>query len=297
MLIADYHDQFAELYDTFYQSRDVQAEARLAVDLLELDGWHRPRRRVLDFGCGTGAHVLAFAALGIDTVGFDPSPAMIARARQKRPARPAATVRFETGTFAEFFGYLNGTEFDGAVSFFNALNCVRSEEAMVTHLRLIRSRLVTGARALMDVWNGSAVLADAPRSCLRRFPMPGKTAGQVVRITEPQLDRGSQTCTLRYRVFTRPEYTNLAEDPRYDGPRVDSHNSERPGPADAIEDSAVAEPGEFESIHELKFLTPAQYRELFAAAGFAVAEEFPKNKPGQCITDHDWYISYLLRGS
>ena len=263
MSIADYHEEFAALYDTFYRARDVASEARLAARLLGLDERGDPVAHVLDFGCGTGSHALAFAQAGIAATGFDVSPAMITRAQCKEPAPRSASVRFESGTFADFCGRLNGARFDGAVSFFNVLNCLDSPGAMLAHLRLLRSKLCDDASLLVDVWNGMAVLCDEPRPHVRHYGVDGKPNCEIVRITVPELDRISQVCMLSYRILTL--------------------------------DRATAGFTEFESVHTLRFLTPVQYRHLFELAELTLVDEFPSGYPGKPITEHDWYISYLLR--
>src|SRR5689334_18858686 len=40
------------------------------------------RRRILDFGCGPGRDLAAFAALGHEAVGLDGAPSFVAMARQ-----------------------------------------------------------------------------------------------------------------------------------------------------------------------------------------------------------------------
>jgi ubiquinone/menaquinone biosynthesis C-methylase UbiE len=52
----------------------------LAAWLAEAAG---PGARALDLGCGTGSHALALAARGLDVVGVDFVPGMLARAGQK----------------------------------------------------------------------------------------------------------------------------------------------------------------------------------------------------------------------
>jgi SAM-dependent methyltransferase len=263
MPIADYHEEFAAVYDTFYSARDVVGEARFATDLLELDGGRGKDVHILDLGCGTGSHVLAFAEAGIAATGFDISPAMITRARAKRPTADSAPVRFETGTFTDFCRRLDGTRFDGAVSFFNVLNCMVTPGAMLEHLRLLHSRLADGARCLIEVWNGAAVFVDEPHPDVRHYSVDNEPSREMVRITMPELDRINQICMLRYRVLTL--------------------------------DRATAGFTEFESVHTLRFLTPVQYRHLFELADLAVVDEFPKGRLGTPINDHDWYISYLVR--
>lgn len=263
MSIADYHEDFAALYDTFYRARDVASEARSAATLIGLTDTRAVGARVLDFGCGTGSHVLCLAQSGIAATGFDPSPAMIARARSKRPPPDSAPVRFETGEFSDFCRLLGGARFDGAVSFFNVLNCMDSPEAMLSHLRLLRERLADGAKLFIEVWNGAAVFADEPRPDVRHHCLEDRPTCELVRITVPDLDRIRQTCTLRYRILTL--------------------------------DRATAGFTEFESVHTLRFLTPVHYRHLFELAEFAIVDEFPHGNPGKPITEHDWYISYIVR--
>lgn len=263
MPIADYHEQFASIYDTMYSARDVEGEVRFACEMLELDGRFGSRPHVLDFGCGTGSHVLAFGRRGVRATGLDISPAMIARANDKRLGPDSAEVAFHAGRLDDPDGPLNGSTFDGAVSFFNVLNCMESADVMLTHLREIRDRLAAGGRLLVEVWNGAAVFVDEPHPDVRHFPTGVDGESETVRITLPDVDRVNQRCTLRYRVLTL--------------------------------DRPAGRYREFESLHQLHFLTPVQYRHLFALAGLSILDEFAKGRPGVPITEHDWYICYLVR--
>jgi len=67
------------------------------------------RGRVLEVGCGTGEHALMVAALGLPTVGIDPSPTAIEIARDKARERDLK-VRFLLGNALEL-GEL-GEQFD-----------------------------------------------------------------------------------------------------------------------------------------------------------------------------------------
>ncbi len=259
MPLSDYHERFAAVYDLFYARRDVATEARFAADLLGLRGG----RHVLDFGCGTGAHVLAFGALGIKATGFDRSEAMIAQARAKVALPDSAAVTFADGTLASFCHGLNGVCFDGVVSFFNVLNCIETPREMVEDLTLLRSRLAPGAKMLIDVWNGAAVFVNEPRPDVKHYRNPDDPQRETVRITVPDLDRVNQCCALRYRVLDLDRRTGSFT--------------------------------EFESVHRLRFLTPVQYRHLFELAELAIVDEFPKGRPQTPVTEDEWYISYLVR--
>ena len=263
MSLVDYHEQFAAVYDTFYKGRPVDEEVAFAAELLQLNGNGGASREVLDFGCGTGSHVLSFARRGVPAVGFDASEAMIAQASAKAPETGAASVRFATGQFDRCFANGHPHHVAGAVSFFNVLNCMDTPTEMLLNLRLIRDVLEPGSLFLAEVWNGAAVFADAPRPDVRHYAVEGAPASEVVRITAPELDRVNQRCTLRYRVLTLNRATGSFT--------------------------------EFESVHTLRFLTPVQYRHLFELADLTLVDEFPKGRPETPVTVHDWYISYLVR--
>lgn len=258
----DYHEQFAAVYDTFYRRRDVGGEVSLGIELLGLSRRDGDRPRVLDFGCGTGSHVLEFARRDVAATGFDISEAMVAEAQHKTRSAPEVDAAFAHGDFDAFCASEGLHRFDGAVSYFNVLNCMTSADAMLRHLERLRGLLVPGGRLMIDVWNGAAVYADEPRPDVRHFRDDHDANVERIRITIPTVDRIEQRCTLQYRVLTLN---------RGDGRFC-----------------------EFESVHRLHFLTPAQYRHLFSLSGLTLMDEFPKGRPGTPISDRDWYITYLV---
>lgn len=84
------YDAWAEWYDVFYSTAGVD-DIEFYVDLAVRSGGP-----VLEIGCGTGRVSLPIAAAGVDVVGVDFAPAMLARARE----RSAATE--DTGGAVEF---------------------------------------------------------------------------------------------------------------------------------------------------------------------------------------------------
>lgn len=61
----------------------------------------RPRMRILEIGCGTGAVTERLVALGAQVTALDQSPEMLERARRRLAGAPPAAVRWMERTAAE----------------------------------------------------------------------------------------------------------------------------------------------------------------------------------------------------
>ena len=74
----DAYHRIANIYDVVVEP--VLRSARL----LAVQMWPpNPEQSVLDIGCGTGSQLDLYRRIGCKIAGIDPSPAMVARARQK----------------------------------------------------------------------------------------------------------------------------------------------------------------------------------------------------------------------
>jgi SAM-dependent methyltransferase len=113
-------DLIAADYDRNWTLSDAGVAQRDAV----WRHWGRLFRRgdnVLDLGCGTGADALRLKNMGVNVVGIDASHEMVRIARSR-----GVDARF--GSIEEIAG-LEGS-FDGIISNFGALNCVRDVGAL-----------------------------------------------------------------------------------------------------------------------------------------------------------------------
>ena len=81
----------AEAKEEFFHSGRVHAEHMLHSCRAHIDATFAPQR-VLDFGCGVGRVLIAFAALTREAVGMDVAPTMLAEARKNCELRAAANV-------------------------------------------------------------------------------------------------------------------------------------------------------------------------------------------------------------
>jgi SAM-dependent methyltransferase len=138
-------DEMAATYDTAFTETAVGRALRDVV-WSRFDALFGPSERILELGCGTGEDAVRLASTGRSVVATDASPRMIQIAGHKS-ASHGLTSRIELHCAPmEQLGSLNGGErFDGVLSNFGAINCVRDLPGLIAD---IAQRLRPGAGLL-----------------------------------------------------------------------------------------------------------------------------------------------------
>jgi len=154
--------------------------AAYGVDLLDLLA-AKTGERVLDLGCGTGDHVHALRARGVDAVGVDASAEMIARALVKFPEATLRVADARSLGFAE--------EFDAVIS--NAvLHWVPEADAVAVS---VAAALKPGGRLVAELGGAGNIATiaggiDALRAARGLPPAPPlwyfPTVGQYAAVLE-----------------------------------------------------------------------------------------------------------------
>jgi SAM-dependent methyltransferase len=127
----------AELYDIAF-GWDIGGEVDWLLERLGPDC-----ASVLEPGCGSGRVLHAFAKRGLDVVGIDSSPTMVALARQRLRSRGVVHV-------ADMIDFDLGRTLDGAVAPINTLLYLSLEE-LQRHFDAMARHLEPGARYLVQV--------------------------------------------------------------------------------------------------------------------------------------------------
>lgn len=119
-------------------------------------------QNVLDLGCGTGLLCNAYAAQGHSVTGVDPTPAMLAVARQKPHGNAITWMQADAQTFHA------DTHFDLIIMTGHAFQVLLEDADVLAALSTIRRRLAPSGRAVFESrnpaidwaaeWNGTFAL-------------------------------------------------------------------------------------------------------------------------------------------
>jgi SAM-dependent methyltransferase len=189
-----YGPELARLYDEFYATKPYAEEARFVSERLTAAGVP-PKGRVLDLACGTGSHALELAALGYQVVGVDIAEGMLEEARRKASAR-GLQVEF----LCQDLRQLDVEEgaYDAAVCLFDSLGYLLTDAAISDALGRINRSLKPAGTFVVEAWHGAAMLSGYDEVRVRRLDLP---TGEVVRVSETEIDVESESATVSYTIF------------------------------------------------------------------------------------------------
>ncbi|HVO49252.1 MAG TPA: class I SAM-dependent methyltransferase [Steroidobacteraceae bacterium] len=197
---------YARYYDLLYRDKDYAGEADYARKQLAR---HAPAaRRLLELGCGTGAHAALLAGAGYEIHGIDQSDEMLERARARLAQLPpalGARARFER---ADMRGFALPQRFDAALALFHVVSYQRTNEDLCSAFRCVRQHLLPNGVFLFDCWYGPAVLTDRPAVRIRR--LEDDLVG-VMRLAEPVMHPNENVVDVNYEVHVRDKASGMVE--------------------------------------------------------------------------------------
>src|SRR5258706_11290956 len=113
-------DAYARYYDLLYHDKDYAAEAAyVASNIRKL---FPQATRILELGCGTGAHAEQLARLGFSVHGIDLSEIMLARAEVRKAALPANLAERLSFRHGDVRTVRTGEYYDAVISLFHVLS-------------------------------------------------------------------------------------------------------------------------------------------------------------------------------
>jgi ubiquinone/menaquinone biosynthesis C-methylase UbiE len=181
--VAAAFDAVAPRYDVTWTHSVVGRIQRESV-WRAIDGVFMPGGQILDLGCGTGIDAAYLARAGHQIHAIDLSPAMLHSARRRLNGEGLTNeVTLELGALEDLPQLTELRPFDGAISNFGAINCVKNLREVALRLaELIRpgGRLVICSIGRFCVWESLWYLVHArPGKAFRRWS--GSAAAEVGR--------------------------------------------------------------------------------------------------------------------
>lgn len=198
---------YAQVYDLLYRDKDYAAECRYVLSLLDAHG--RTASRILDVGCGTGAHAEQFARLGHEVFGVDHSADMLVQAERRRLAMPEnlrTRLKFETGDLRELD---LGQKFDTVTALFHVMSYQAGEGDLEAAIAALGRHLESGGVLVFDFWYGPGVQADPPSV---RERQAGDGAISVRRIAQPRLDSRRHQVEVEFTLQVRERETGVVNE-------------------------------------------------------------------------------------
>ncbi len=169
-----YGAAFADVYDDWYAGLgDADVSADVVAGLARAAAGDR-RPVVLELAVGTGRLAIPIATRGVDVVGIDTSPEMLARLRERDPAGTVTTI------VGDMVDDLPAGPFDAVLVAYNSLFNLDSAARQRACFRAVAERLTPGGCFIVEAF----VPEDPPRTGTVVAVRSMSTAEVVLSISE-----------------------------------------------------------------------------------------------------------------
>jgi SAM-dependent methyltransferase len=191
---SSYDGRHAELYDLFYEQKSYVDEARFVHECVQKYGQGQAHR-LLDLACGTGNHAFELESFGYQVIATDYSLSMLEQARRKAAER-SSSISFRR----QDMRMLDVPErpFDVVTCLFDSIGYVATNENLLKVIKGVHSHLIPGGLFIFEFWHAPAMLKSFDAVRVRRWTIPD---GQVLRISETELDYPNQQAKVVYTVY------------------------------------------------------------------------------------------------
>ncbi|MDF1594000.1 MAG: class I SAM-dependent methyltransferase [Desulfobacterales bacterium] len=199
-------DAYARYYDLLYRDKDYVAEAEYVASHIRK---HAPgATRILELGCGTGAHAAHLAQIGFTVHGVDSSAVMLARASARKANLPAAEAERLTFAGGDARTLRSGETYDAVISLFHVMSYQTTNADLEAVFETAAIHLIPGGLFLFDFWYGPAVLTLKPEIRIKRLE---DEHIKVTRIAEPIMHVNENIVDVNYTVFIEEKETGRVE--------------------------------------------------------------------------------------
>jgi SAM-dependent methyltransferase len=191
---SSYIGRHAELYDLFYADKPYEKEAEFVHSCLQKYST-APVRRILELACGTGAHSFLLEKKGYEVIATDYSGDMLNQARAKAEAA-GSRVDFRRQDMRSLD--VPERPFDAVICLFDSIGYVATNENIRRVFSNVHAHLQEGGLFIFEFWHAGAMIRGYDPLRVRHFQAP---QGEIVRISETQIDYKEQLCHVSYTII------------------------------------------------------------------------------------------------
>jgi len=188
------YGKYASVYDVLYSDKPYKAEAQFIDDCFHRYG-NPPINTILELACGTGSHALELEKKGYEIIATDYSEEMIKFAQQK-----ANVVKSNIDFRIQDMRSVNLPEhpFDAIICLFDSIGYITSNEDLNKTFAGISDYLRMDGLFIFEFWHAAAMLRHYEPI---RTRYQKTDCGNVVRISETELDYLNQIASVRYTIY------------------------------------------------------------------------------------------------
>ena len=189
-------DTYARYYDLLYRDKDYAGESEYVAAHIRKQA--PQAKRILELGCGTGAHAEHLARMGYTVHGVDMSMSMLAGAEARKASLPpdvAARMSFGHGDVRTV---RTGENYDAVISLFHVMSYQTTNADIAAAFDTASVHLQSGGLFLFDFWYGPAVLTQRPEVRVKRLE---DDEIKVTRIAEPVMHVNENVVDVNYTVL------------------------------------------------------------------------------------------------
>lgn len=195
---------YAKYYDLLYKGKEYAAEADYAAALLKRH--LKSVGKILELGCGTGAHAELIARMGFEVHGIDLSKEMLSKAEARKAALPADVAARLTFSHGDVRSVRTGASYDAVISLFHVMSYQTSNADLKAAFETAATHLCKGGVFLFDFWYGPAVLLQKPEVRAKRLENEEIV---VTRIAEPVMHLNENIVDVNYSMFIEDKATKV----------------------------------------------------------------------------------------
>lgn len=199
-------DTYARYYDLLYRDKDYAGESAYVAAHIRKQS--PLAKRILELGCGTGAHAEHLARMGYIVHGVDMSEAMLTRAEARKANLPTEVAARLSFGFGDVRTVRTGETYDAVISLFHVMSYQTTNADLEAAFETASIHLQVGGLFLFDFWYGPAVLTQRPEVRVRRLE---DEEIKVTRVAEPDLHVNENVVDVNYTVFIEAKASKMVE--------------------------------------------------------------------------------------